>query len=737
MDFQPRARRAILAATAAFGVVQVATGLLPLPIAVALIVLGPIIALGLQRDRFAHVIQTALDDSTTRRLDPPSHRLTAPLLGFLFLAASLVFLEWRQPYYFTEDDNFTMGPVAIATARGLLTTGEWPTWNPYQYMGQPTTVQSMYGLTYPFTYLAFAAVHWVGKDAAYVELFVLLHVLAGYWAMYWAARTLRVRPWLAAAASLSFILSGSALMLSRVYATMAPLLVWTPLLIVAAETLKPRWKWAVLTAIVIGVFCHSGNGQMWFYAVMFFGVALLLFMTRRTVPWIVVAALFSLAISLLLIVPQMWFMRSVHDDAATAFGIGSAWIAMLLPTPLTSFSHPQGYFISNEQMTPYYFAGGVLTLCTIVALIVLPTLALHGRRLATAGRIVRQNAWLLCAGIALWMAFGRDALLWKAMAKVPVIDRFAGPWKMVIFFHLFSAIAAAVIVERLLSKFGTRRGEAVLLVAMLALTTYGVWTTRGAFTNYGDRPYPELPADMAALLKADPQPSTAGRVMSVVSPYFQEAGYVESLARNFASYYGLSNAMGYDRFVHATLQNRRQLVRWERDYLAGSRAYGVRWLILHRSALAWYRWREPYVWHPLLDRFYTRMIDQVAPHAVLRLRRKDLVMWEIPDPDPLAFVAADRRALPLALSQTGVTVDVRSARGAVVVNYLNRPGLHARVDGAVVGHAEDRWGRIVVQLPAHARTLEVRYSPPWGTAAVASVVTLLAGIAAALVAKKL
>lgn len=733
MELQPRTRIGILLATAAFGIVQMATDVLPLPAAVAVIVFGPAVAWGLRRERFAAFLRAAFGEI------PGASRgsVAIPLAGFALLIVALAFLELRDPYYFTEDDNFTMGPVAIAAARGFM-AGEFPTWNPYQFMGQPTSVQSMYGLTYPFTYAAFAAAHWLGRDELYVELLTIGHILAGYFAMYWAARTLKVRPLLAVAATLSFVLSGAALMIARNYATMAPLYLWMPLLIVAAERVRTAagLKWAILTALAIGLFCHSGNGQMWVYGVLFFGLALLLNLESRAARWIGVAAIWALAVSLLLIVPQLWFLRTRTPEVPSDAGIGPFWLSLILPAPLTRGGHPQPFAIAWELMTPYYYAGTILTLCTLVALVLLLAIVLHNRRFAAAIAIARQNVWLLCAGVALWMAWGRDAALWNVLEHLPILGSMGGPWKLVVYVHLFSALAGALIVERLLRAYTPRRVEFAVVAGVLVLTAYGVHTTRGAFTDIADKPYPELPRELAALLYADPVP-TRGRILSVAYTYFAEPGYVESLARNFASWYGLSNVHGYDRFVEASEANVREARQWELDPVAAARAYGVRWVILHRSALAWHRLREPFTWHPWLEDAHAEVIERVTPHATVRLRRPNIIVWELPGADALAFTASDRRPLAIELSQTGVAVDVTSAQGAVVVNYLNRPGIVARVDGAPVPHGEDRWGRIVVQMPADARLLEVRYAPPWGAAAVASAITLLAGIVAAFFARRI
>src|SRR5207253_3177214 len=157
--------------------------------------------------------------------------------------------------------------------------GVFPQWNPLQYLGEPTSVQSIFALTYPFSYLAYAIAKLLGSEGYFVEVFAIGHIVAGYAASFFAARSMRLRSTWSVGVAAAIVLSGTSLMIGRSYAQMTPVLVWTPLLIVAVERLRRHGgsvRWALATGAVIGLYCHCGNGQMWFYSIGFTYLAIFL-----------------------------------------------------------------------------------------------------------------------------------------------------------------------------------------------------------------------------------------------------------------------------------------------------------------------------------------------------------------------------------------------------------------------------------------------------------------------------
>ena len=125
--------------------------------------------------------------------------------------------------------------------------GQVPEYNPWTVMGGPLLSEGGGG-TYPPTYLAYAvARHLLGDEFALMEVLAILHIVAGYAATYRAARRLGMGGLTAAAASLSYVLSGSILIMGRSWHGFVPLVLYMPLLIIAVTRAARgplSWKWA-------------------------------------------------------------------------------------------------------------------------------------------------------------------------------------------------------------------------------------------------------------------------------------------------------------------------------------------------------------------------------------------------------------------------------------------------------------------------------------------------------------
>ncbi len=727
----------VFAIAAALLLIQLFFTPLPAAVGAVLVVSGPVVALMVRTAPGAAALDRLIVATRERRVCGPG--VVACGAGFIVLLSTMVFLEARDPYYFTQDDNLTALPVTIAACRAAF-HGVFPTLNPYQFLGQPNSLQSIYALTYPFTYVAFAVARAIGGDHLFVEVFVIGHILAGYFATYAAARYLGSRNVIAAAASLTFVLSGAALMISRSYAQMAPVLVWAPLLIIAAESLRRHGgstRWAVLTGLVIGIFCHCGNGQMWLYAVMFFYFAIaVLFVVRaidvRSLLWTAMAGLIGLGLSLPLAIPQMWFMKTVARFGGIGHGIAPYMRAMFLPMPLVHASHPQSWG-DSAYMATYYYSGTLLTVLVVVAAVAVVGLVISAR--VDVRALIARHVWLLCAAVALLIAFGSEGPVWSAMSELPVFDKFTGPWKLLLYFNLFVAISGADLLERVV---GEKRIVAIGAFAFIATMLFlNAFYLRTAFYNFADKPYPPLPPAMAALLRGGPV-ATRGRIFPVAPDRYWGSGYVLSLMHDLPSYYEIPAFDGYDPFVRATPENLVARFLMQRDSEGAARAYGVRWVIVHRSAT-----QPPRVGPQgrinsleLVDPYRAGVADRILRHAVLRLRLPLLDIWEVEHADPLAFpVGQPQHPLPIVLDQRGATVDVRSGAGPrwVVVNILLRQWMEVEVDGKEVPLLRDSWGRIVAAVPRGGKTLRVTYSPPFVAAVGFAAAVILLGILGCLV----
>jgi hypothetical protein len=197
--------------------------------------------------------------------------------------------------------------------------------------------------------------------------------------------------------------------------------------------------------------------------------------------------------------------------------------------------------------------------------------------------------------------------------------------------------------------------------------------------------------------------------------------------------------LGYDPLVQRFGRYNACLERLGTEPQAGLAAYGVRWLLVHRTAWGGWQPETPNRFErvfPLLS--LLRSLDSAKEYPLPDLEEFVKVV-EIPDAAPLAFDAASpTEAMPLRMSVAGLAIDIdpRSRPRNIVANFLWYPHIAATVDGQPTTVTEDEWHRIVVAAPAGARQIRIRYLPPRATGTAMALVTLIVGAVATLACQR-
>jgi hypothetical protein len=644
--------------------------------------------------------------------------------GFLFLLASFATLECLQPYYFTQDD------VLVTELPGMLFgcrqawAGLFPDFNPYTFMGTPLAAYGGASLTYPPTYLAYAVARYLLRDEyALMEVFALLHLAVGYWITRHLGRRLGMGPEVATLASLTFVLSGSILIMGRSWHMTLPIVVWVPLLLLSALNLKEGpagWRWMLGTGIVIGVYYQVGFSQVWAFAMLFWGLAILWFAVWEEIPfrrllWTVPAFLFGFALAL----PVLWTQFAATRDMARASGYGNGVVwgipSFFVPYPLQA-RHPNLWGSTDLPfMGHLYYFGTLFMVLWLTALLAL--LTARPRRSVWAGA-----TWVVLGGAALWMSLGNQGGLWKLFSFIPVLKQINNhPFRLLPFFVLLAVLAGGQTLERLLARIRRRRFCAGVVAALgLSLLAYHVAMARPAFYSYGFEPYPALPPKMAKLLKEGGQSGEipAGRILPIAPARSIAPDFPLALNLSLPLVYGVASVAGYDPLTEA-----RPPIRFARALMAkypasALKAYGVRWVIVHRTArsqaFSENRFLRGMEGVPLSG-FLLNQLQALGAERVMK--RPEVEIWALKNSDPMAFPAEDsRHPLPITLQGTGVDVDVGSLPmgGTIVVNYLWYPNARAFLGGCEVRCASDRWGRVTVEVPPGSQKVELVLGARWG-----------------------
>jgi len=670
--------------------------------------------------------------------------------GAALICVALMVLEVHQPYYFCQDDMLVGDlPSSLFGLRSVW-NGIFPEWNPYQYLGSPYASAGGGRLLYPPTYLAYAiARHLLRDETATVDVSAILHLVAGYFAVYWVLRKLGVGAALAAVGGLSVALSGSTLIMGRCWAMFIYGIVWTPLLMYSVARMARGpvgWGWVLLTGLMIGVLFQIGFVQLWVSVLLLMAAAaLLLWFTGRIptarLPWLAATVLLGTALAAPLMYQQWLLTRDMVPGPRASTGIFVGLLAMLLPYPLTHARHPLDWGgVDSQYMSEMYYFGTLFALLLLVGV----TAVMSGRRRRGRPGTWGANFWLALALGVLVLALGEDAGVWQVMSSLPILSIVNHyPFRLLPFLTLFAVLGGATVGERLLRGSkppGSRtRWELALALPTAGLLLWHVWFARSSFYQYGFRPSAPLPADLAATLGAGAAHPQA-RLMGWAPQRSCLPEFRLSMKLNLPMGDALLAFDGYDPLISSKPTWQRAAMLMQQDPVAASKAYGVRWHVLSRL-----------VQHP------TFSVDSPAEHYMessvllgeglkklikppgalrVALRRPELNVADAGSVDPLAFpMGHPDHPLPVTISPAGVDVDTSSlpAGENFVVNWLWYPPISADAGGTPVACSADELGRIIVAAPSPGSAVHVRYLPRWGIgvaigAALASLSLLSAGV---------
>jgi len=653
-----------------------------------------------------------------------SRSWTWVVLGLATVTVALAILEWIEPCYFVQDDNFANVLPAIQQGCRTIFHGEFPDFDSCQLMGMPSAGKGAYALLYPPTVISDAIARWGLQNENFtLEVFAAMHLLAGYLASYAAARMAGLRPALAYALGISFVLCGYILLVGRAWYAVVTLVFWVPVLFCCLESWlqgRANGRWLLVTGLAIGGFYYTGFAQYWFYGMFLLGLVATVAVicgrvAVRQLIWPIAASLLGLALVLPTLLVQLEITRGMVEKAANAGqGFEQGLLATLAPYPLSRAAGFMQLPANREQVleTQWYYAGTVLMACGFLCLGAM--LAYRCRR-AWLG----QHPWTVAAIVSLWLGLGREGALWTLMGNLPVIRAVNHhPHRLMPYFVFFALVVGGIFLERLLRRAASRKMEYLIAGITTALLLYHVAISRNSLWCYGDRPYPELPREIAERVLPSRNP-LAGRVWSYGPFRTGLPGFAYTLPLSLPSAYGAYGFDGYDPIIAARPETRAILDRFVESPAAASRAYGIRWILAANSD--YYLKEQGYWWavrnsdFSYADSGWPRRREDLLSAAKLRVWRDEVSLYELPDASPMAFDRANARAaLPIEFHGWGAEVEAPGeGRRTIVVNIAERPWLRAACGRQPLESSADEWGRMEVRLPDGVTHFRVFQDLPW------------------------
>jgi hypothetical protein len=657
---------------------------------------------------------------------PASSSRAWNLTGWLFLIFGFAALEWMQPYYFTQDDALVGELPGILLGCRSLWAGTFPDWNPYVFMGAPLATVGFWAITYPPQLIAYAiARHVLGNEFATLEVFAVLHLLAGFAAMRHLCRRIGMSACAANLAALSFVYAGCILIMGRSWHAFVANAVWLPLLGIGIQRFREGpvgWKWIVGIGLVFGLSYHAGFPQIAALLGMFFviGLAAVAYGDRiplRRVMAVVPALLLGAGLSAPLLLHHL-SMTGGHERFVPAEdGVYDALTAALVPYPLAQAELPTHWGTFHvEKMGHFYYFGGLFALLFLLQFLCF--------WVYFPGRGAWASCWwLVCGSFALLMVLGEPAYLWKGMAALPLSKFFLRyTFRFYPIVAFCAILAGGLIIERALAMVRRRQPWELLLGAIaLCVLTYHLTMCQPSFYSYGFRPYPELPTEFEAVFHPYADKKLVGvnssrRLASWTHLRSIAPDYYLSLPLNLPHYYQVPSIFGYDPVVEGQPRMAEVYRRLQHDPETACKAYGVGWHLFGYTAAP--------VFSP--NKHFWSMEQTVNfDLAYRRLPQADLktlatsggtALMELRGVDPLAFVTCQsERPLPCKLHCRGADIDVSGlpAGTNITINFLWHAYMGCTLGGQTLALAADDWQRITTTIPVTGATLALRFTPPW------------------------
>jgi hypothetical protein len=657
-------------------------------------------------------------------------RLGYPLLLAATVAAALLAIELRRPYYFLQDDNRDFKLPCLVHNWRALHGGELAQFNFHQFAGIPHLSTGTTGVLYPFGYAATLVSYAVlGQPFGAVDFLVVFHLIAGAIGMFLLLRLITSDRRAAFWGALTYELSSFVIYVSACWDTLSGPAAYFPWMVYFALRLldgAPRAGSGVLAAHLLLLFMGYPQSLLHcavFEVMVFAMLAVLRFPSHRTgvasAVWRYAANwVLTVIFSLPLLLP-MWHQTTISalrkqalpwpEFQDGAFTVGSWFSGLIDPF---SNAHYAGTSIANwlPRSLPYLSHIGYITLVLLVV-----GLAASFREALDATRMKYCFICLAGALVSFLWSINGFAL---TMYQIPVLNRFRWPFKLQIHTAFFLVVIAAIGLAWLLgvlkSKWAARSVFAAATVATLAnfLLLYLVFPPR-LFRTHQER----VPL-------AEPLRERLGerRILSV-GYRFEDQKSANSLGFNYATLWGLQSIAGYDPLVPERNDQVALGLTHMASYLgppgqlpiAHLRRWGVRWYIVSNGALEY----APV----LLKNGMTPYFRDGDRTVYLDSEASPLVCWK------LGGVAG----IDYGLTTNTIQADVDSHQeDRLRLRFVSNSFFNASVDGRPTEIATDEYGQMSLRVPAGRHRIVVRYRDRYlvlGTLLAAAAAMFLAGIA--------
>ena len=158
------------------------------------------------------------------------------IIGLFAVCIGFLFLEYKDSFYFTQDDTFSQFfPVILQAMRDFFSNGNFPSFNPIQFRGMPTLSVGYYSLANPLLYLSYFIAQFIFRNEFLtMEILAFINFIIGFWGIYLLLKKLKVGFAIMLLAIISFLFSGYNLISGRSWYYMLSAMAFSPFLMLYA-----------------------------------------------------------------------------------------------------------------------------------------------------------------------------------------------------------------------------------------------------------------------------------------------------------------------------------------------------------------------------------------------------------------------------------------------------------------------------------------------------------------------
>lgn len=631
------------------------------------------------------------------------------LLGALIICLVFIYIEYTSPYNFTKDDNFAQ--FLPTTLEGLkqIFNGDFPYLNLHQYLGTQIFETGTYAVFYPVTIISYFLAHYVfSNDFWTFEIFVLIHLILGFIAVFLFLSTKIKRKTISLWGALAFIFSGYLLIATSNWYYVIPSAVFLPLMLYYSEkNSENNIRNTIFWGILRGIYFYSGNAQYFAFACMFELLYLILIVYQKEGKIRIKdfeKYFISIIITLIIACPLLFSQLGVVQESPRA---GSNTIGYLFSLPTypqelligSLFTYPlaksTNYFAySSSSFSEIYFSGAIFSIIFIFAGSYF--IWKYGKK-----SLKKISPLFFLALLSILLSFGIFGLIYCFGAIIPIIKSFSSPFKITLFTNFFVVCFGAIAMDLFATKMEENKKDYKKILAVLAIffgliIIYHINVcTKTSWTYYGDSPPLNLSKYEGLNLN--------GRIISVFtnssfdprlvkySTYDKRSNEEMFLSQSFSTYYGIDNIAGYEPFIDKLTFEKIQLSRMglsDRTLnLTSLREYGVQYVFIPNESLKF---------HPEISELKQRYNDG------------ELVIIEIKDARGLVF--SENGMVNYTLEGSRIKIEINGTKSQnITVNLLYKKNYFVKLNGVSTKIEQDSLGRMYFAVPDGKNEIEFYY----------------------------